>query len=171
MPAIESAKENPMLTRLALSTVALWFAAACSASSDPSPASDTSKFIGTWTYEAGSTISLECAGAAAQTIDLSKVPPTGQPGYFTFSPEPGAALHEIDARGCQYEWTVAGDAASATPNETCASFPDGRGGMQIVHLQSGTKSTSDGATMAIDVHFTTDTAGCTATVHGSATKS
>jgi hypothetical protein len=148
---------------LALST------AACAGGSGPS-APDTSRFLGTWTYQPGSTIAIACAGRSAGTIDLSRVPPANQPGYFTFSSGAGAVLHEVDARGCAYDWTLSGDAAAATPGQSCATFPDGKGGSQVVHLQDGTKSTSDGATMAVDVHFVND-AGCAITVSGTAQRS
>jgi hypothetical protein len=143
---------------------------ACSGSNPPLDA--TSKFAGTWTYQPGSTIVAACAGAASQTIDLSKVPPQNRPGYFIFSPSGGASLHEVDARGCEYDWTVSGDAATAASGQSCANFPDGRGGSRLVHLVSGTKSTADGASMAIDVHFATDApSSCAIRVEGTATKS
>jgi hypothetical protein len=52
-----------------------------------------------------------------------------------------------------------------------ANFPDGRGGSQLAHLQSGTKSTTDGASMTIDVHFATDApSNCAIHVQGTASK-
>jgi hypothetical protein len=140
-------------------------------STSAAPAEATSPFTGTWTYQPGSTIVADCAGAPEQTLDLSKVPPANQPGYFTFSATGADALHEVDARGCQYDWTVSGAAASAAAGQSCATFPDGRGGNRVVHLQSGTKTTNDGAQMSVDVRFTTDPpSSCTIHVQGIATK-
>ncbi len=147
------------------------FAVACSSSEDAPVADGTSKFLGKWTYQPGSAILIDCPGSPSQSIDLSKVPPANQPGYFTFSEELEGVVHEVDARGCAYDWTVSGDAATARPSQSCTTFPDGRGGNQVVHLETGTKSTADGISMAIDVHFTTDTPGCAVTVRGTARKS
>jgi hypothetical protein len=143
---------------------------ACSSSSPPPD--EASKFVGTWTYRPGSAIVAACAGAAAQTIDLAKVPPQNQPGFFTFSPGGGSSLQEVDARGCRYDWSVAGEVANAAAGQSCASFPDGRGGNRLVHLVSGTKSTADGASMDVDVQFETDPpSSCAIRVRGTATKS
>lgn len=155
----------------------IWFslllagtAAACGGNSGASSAAETSKFLGRWTYQLGSALVIDCPGAPSQLIDLSRVPPANQPGYFTFSATSQALIHEVDARGCVYDWTVSGEVANAIPNQACTSFPDGRGGNQVVHLQTGTKSTSDGVSMNVDVHFTTD-AGCAVVVRGTANKS
>jgi hypothetical protein len=81
-------------------------------------------------------------------------------------------VHEVDARGCQYEWNVSGDVATAASGQSCANFPDGHGGALVVHLQSGSKSTTDGASLDVDVHFTTDApSSCNIHVHGTTTKS
>ena len=45
-----------------------------------------------------------------------------------------------------------------------------RGGSQAVDLQSGTKSTNDGVSMSVEVHFSTRTPGCAAVVSGTARK-
>jgi hypothetical protein len=148
----------------------LSFSVACSSSGPPTD--ETSKFAGTWTYLAGSAIVADCAGAPTQTIDLSKVPPQNRPGFFTFSPTGGTSLHEVDARGCQYDWSVSGDVATAMAGQSCATFPDGAGGNRLVHLVSGTKSTVEGASMSVDVRFATDApSSCAIRVQGSATKS
>jgi hypothetical protein len=141
---------------------------ACS-SSPPSP-SDTSKFIGNWQYEPGSAIIVDCPNAAPQMINLSKSAPGGQPGHFTFSEKSDNLVHEVDARGCQYDWTVSGNDASAIPNQSCATFPDGKGGNRVVLLKSGTKSTSDGTTMTVDVQFRDTSATCAISVRGTAAK-
>jgi hypothetical protein len=158
-----------MKTRF-LATLLLPSVLACvSSAPGPDPAS---KFSGRWTYELGSSIVVDCPGAASQTIDLSRVPPANQPGYFSLTPADAADLHEVDARGCQYNWSVAGGVATAAAGQSCATFPDGRGGNRLVHLSSGTKSTSDGAVMTIDVHFVTDApSSCAIAVRGTATKS
>jgi hypothetical protein len=152
--------------------LALALALATSACSSSSTAADASNaFVGRWTYQPGSAIVVDCPSTPETTMDLSKVPPSNQPGFFSFSTS-GSGLHEVDARGCAYDWTIVGDVASAAPGQSCATFPDGRGGNRLVHLQSGTKSTSDGATMTVDVHFTADdAAGCTIHVQGAAKKS
>jgi hypothetical protein len=143
---------------------------ACS-SAEPSP-DETSEFVGTWTYRPGSAILADCAGTAPQTIDLSSVPPQDRPGFFTFSAGGAASLHEVDARGCAYDWGVSGDVAIAAPGRSCATFPDGRGGNRLVHLVSGTKSLTGAGAMAVDVHFVTDApSSCAIRVHGTATKS
>lgn len=127
---------------------------------------------GRWTYEAGSTIVADCEGAPEQTIDLSKAAPAGQPGYFVLSAADAGGLHEVDARGCQYDWDVSGGVATARGGQSCDTFPDGRGGNRLVHLLSGTKSSSDGASMAVDVRFSTDApSSCAIRVQGTATKS
>jgi hypothetical protein len=120
----------------------------------------------------GSTIVAECAGASPQTIDLSNVGPQNQPGFFTFSRSGVASLHEVDARGCEYDWSVSGEVATAAAGQSCASFPDGQGGNRLVHLVSGAKSLADGGSMAVDVHFVTDApSSCAIRVQGTATKS
>ena len=105
------------------------------------------------------------------SIDLSNLPPANRPGYFTFAAGDGQLVHEVDARECAYDWAVAGGVATARPDQSCANFPNGRGGSKVAHLQNGTKSTSNGADMTVDVHFTTDTPGCAITVRGTANKS
>jgi hypothetical protein len=130
---------------------------------------DTSKFVGKWVYQAGSAITIDCPGAPTQTLDLSSVPPANQPGYFTFTVKSGEVLHELDARGCRYDWTVSGNVASAS-NQSCSTFPDGHGGSQVVQLQSATKSTADGESMTVNTHFTNQQ-GCTITGRGNAHKS
>jgi hypothetical protein len=142
------------------------------ASTSPAPEA-TTKFAGTWTYQPGSSILADCAGAALQTIDLSRVPPANHPGFFVLSPaDAGAELLEVDARGCRYDWQVTGSVATAVSGQSCATFPDGHGGNRLVHMQSGTKSTTDGASMSVDVRFTTDApSSCAIHVQGIATKS
>ena len=137
------------------------------------PAVDlTAKFLGKWTYEPGSVIVVDCASAPQQTLDLSSVPPTGQPGYFSLAASAPGTVHEVDARGCQYDWDIAGDVATAQPGQNCQTFPDGHGGNRPVQLQSGTKTLSDGASIIVDVNFTSDTPeSCGIHVQGSATKS
>jgi hypothetical protein len=144
----------------------------CSSSSAGPPPDDMSRFVGTWTYLPGSAIVADCSSAPEQTLDLSRMPPQDQPGFFTFSASGDASLHEVDARGCQYDWTVSGYDATAFAGQSCATFPDGMGGDRLVHLVSGTKSTTDGSTISVDVHFTTDApSSCTIDVHGTASKS
>jgi hypothetical protein len=145
-------------------TLAIFASAVGCASSSAAPDA-ASKFGGTWTYAAGSTIVADCPGAPPQTIDLAKV------GYFVLTEADDVDLHEIDARGCAYTWSVSGDSATAA-GQSCATFPDGRGGNRVVHMQSGTKTTHDGAAMTVDVHFTTDApSSCSIHVQGTATKS
>src|SRR5215472_4307221 len=127
---------------------------ACSSSG--STPDETSKFVGTWTYLPGSEIVATCAGGATQTIDLSKLPPQNQPGFFAFSSIGSASLHEVDGRGCQYDWNVSGDVATAAAGQSCATFPNGRGGNLLVHMTSGTKSFGDGSLLSVDVHFASD---------------
>jgi hypothetical protein len=137
---------------------------ACSSST-----TDTSKLVGTWTYQPGSTIAIDCPNTPSKSIDLSTVV-GGHPGFFTLSAGGPGTVHEVDARGCTYDWSVTAGVATAAPGQSCATFPDGRGGNQLVHLQTGTKSTSDGASMTVDVHFTND-ASCTIAVTGTANHS
>ena len=158
-----------MHTRFLL-VLAVSAAVACGS---PAPAADTAnKFVGKWTYEPGSTVLVDCPGAPQQTLDLSKVPPANQPGYFSLAESSGDSVHEVDARGCQYDWTVSGDAATAPGGQSCATFPDGRGGNRTVHLQSGTKATTGDGSMTVDVHFTSDAPeSCSIHVQGRAQKS
>jgi hypothetical protein len=107
-------------------SVVVLFTMACGTSSSSPDA--TSKFTGTWRYEPGSTILAECAGVSPQTVDLSRVPPVNQPGYFSLSSTGLADLHEVDARGCEYDWSVTGETAAAASGQSCATFPDGHGG-------------------------------------------
>ena len=135
----------------------------------PAAPDDTTRFVGRWTYQSGSAIVVDCPNAPQQTNDLSRVP-DNQPAYFTFTATAAGRLHEVDARGCQYDWAVAGDVATAASGQSCATFPDGRGGNRVVHLASGTKTTTDGASMRVDVHFTSDD-GCAIHTQGQTTKS
>jgi hypothetical protein len=130
----------------------------------------TTRFVGRWTYQSGSAIVVDCPNVPQQTIDLSRVPPDNQPAYFTFMATAADRLHEVDARGCQYDWAVAGAVATAASGQSCATFPDGRGGNRVVHMASGTKTMTDVASVAVDVHFTSDD-GCAIDVLGQATKS
>jgi hypothetical protein len=149
---------------LLLSTIA------CSSSSQPPDL--TSGFSGKWSYLPGSAIVADCTGAASYTIDLSDVPPQNQPAFFTFTSTSRTSLHEVDARGCQYDWNVSGDVATAAAGQSCSTFPDGAGGDRLVHLVSGMKSTADGAAMSVDVQFVTDSpTNCTIGVQGTAMKS
>ena len=130
----------------------------------------TTRFVGRWTYQSGSAIVADCLNPPQQTIDLSRVPPDNQPAYFTFTVSAADRLHEVDARGCQYDWAVASAVATAASGQSCATFPDGRGGNRVVHMASGTKTTTDGALMRVDVHFTSDD-GCAIHTLGQTTKS
>ena len=148
----------------------LSFAAfACSGQPAAPDDTTTTKFVGRWTYQSGSAIVVDCPNAPQQRIDLSRVPPDNQPGYFTFTATAADRLHEVDARGCQYDWAVSGDVATAVSGQSCATFPDGRGGNRVVHIASGTKTTTDGASMRVDVQFTSDD-GCAIHTQGQATK-
>jgi hypothetical protein len=129
----------------------------------------TTRFVGRWTYQSSSAIVADCPNVPQQTIDLSRVPPDNQPAYFTFTATAVDRLHEVDARGCQYDWTVAGAVATAASGQSCATFPDGRGGNRVVHIASGTKTTTDGTSMRVDVHFTSDD-GCAIHTLGQTTK-
>jgi hypothetical protein len=147
--------------------LALGVATACTTHS---PAEDpAAKFVGTWTYQAGSTNEIDCPGQPPRTIDLAHAI-GGQPAFFTFTATT-AGVHEVDARRCEWDWSIAGDVATAAAGQTCSTFPDGQGGNLTVHVASGTKTTSDGAAIAVDVHFTTDApASCAIHVLGNATK-
>jgi hypothetical protein len=160
-----------MTTRflLALSLSVFAFGLACA--SQPATPDDpaASKFVGKWTYQAGSVVLADCPNAPQQTIDLSRIPPDNQPAYFTFTATAPDRLHEVDARGCQYDWTVVGDVATAAPGQSCTTFPDGRGGNRVVHITSGTKTLTGGTSLSVDVHFTSDDA-CAIHTMGQTTK-
>jgi hypothetical protein len=141
---------------------------ACGA--QPTAPDDTSRFAGRWNYQSGSAIVADCPNTPRQMIDLSRVPPDNQPAYFVFTPTSANRLHEVDARGCQYDWTVVGDVATAASGQSCATFPDGRGGNRVVHITSGTKTMAGTASISVDVHFTSDD-GCVIQVQGQTTKS
>jgi hypothetical protein len=128
-------------------------------------------FAGTWTYQTGSTIVSDCGGGPEQTVDLTQAAPMGRPAFFTFTASPGGeVLHEVDARGCNYTWTVNGDVAQLDPGQSCATFPDGRGGNRLVHAESGTKQLA-GDAIQVDVHFATDApSSCAIHVLGTAKK-
>lgn len=129
----------------------------------------TTRFVGTWTYQPGSAIVADCPNAPQQAIDLSRLPPDSQPGYFTFTATAPDRLHEVDGRNCQYDWDVAGPVATAASGQSCATFPDGRGGNRVVRIASGTKTMTDVGSMRVDVHFTSDD-GCAIHVQGQAMK-
>jgi hypothetical protein len=152
-----------VLFALGLSTIA------CGAAQPMAP-DDTVRFVGRWNYQAGSAIVADCPNAPSQTIDLSRIPPDNQPAYFVLSATATARLHEVDARGCQYDWAVAGDVATAAPGQSCATFPDGRGGNRAVRIASGTKTMSGSGSIGVDVRFTSDD-GCAIHVQGQTTKS
>jgi hypothetical protein len=160
-----------MLDRLPASLL-LFLATAPIACTSPSSTPDaTAKFAGTWTYQPGSAIVAQCAGAPDQAIDLSKVPGMNRPGFFMLAAAGNGMLHEVDARGCQYDWSVSDDVASAASGQSCSTFPDGRGGTRLVRMQSGTKTTHDGASLTVDVRFATDEpSNCSIHVQGTATK-
>jgi len=163
-------QEAIMQTRLFLGPVLVSTLAACSG---PARVADTTtEFVGKWIYQSGSTILIDCPNTPEQSIDLSRVPPANQPAYFSLASSGVDTLHEIDARGCQYDWTVAGDVATAASGQSCATFPDGRGGNRVVQLQAGTKTTTDAASMVVDVHFASDAPeACSIHVRGQAAKS
>ena len=141
---------------------------ACGAS--PTAPDDLARFVGRWNYQSGSAVIADCPNVPQQIIDLSRVPPDNQPAYFVFTATAADRLHEVDARGCQYDWTVAGNVATAAAGQSCATFPDGRGGNRVVHITSGTKTLTESASISVDVHFTSDD-GCTIHTLGQTTKS
>jgi hypothetical protein len=154
------------------SLLALALVSAFACSSQAPAADSTAKFVGKWTYQPGSTILADCPNAPEQSLDMARMLPANQPGYFSFAESTVNGVHEVDARGCQYDWTVAGDVATAASGQSCATFPDGHGGKRLVHLQSGTKTTPDGASISVDVHFVSDAPeSCSIHVQGQATKS
>jgi len=145
-------------------------AAACSGPSSVTPSGDPARFAGKWTYQSGSIVLEDCANAPEQTIDLSKAI-GGQPAFFTMTTTNGG-IHEVDARGCQYDWDVSADVATAVGGQSCGNFPDGHGGTLLVRLQSGKKSMSDVGSLNVDVHFATDApSSCNIHVQGTAIKS
>jgi hypothetical protein len=144
------------------------FAIACGA--PPTAPEETTGFDGRWNYQFGSAVVADCPNAPRQTIDLSKTPPDNQPAYFILMATASDRLHEVDARGCQYEWAVAGNVATAASGQSCATFPDGRGGNRSVHITSGTKTMTDSESISVDVHFTSDD-GCAIHVLGQTMKS
>ena len=152
-----------------LLTLSLSAFACSTAPTAPTTPSDTTRFVGKWNYQSGSASVADCPNASQQRIDLSRVPPDNQPAYFVFTATAADRLHEVDARGCQYDWAVAGDVATAASGQSCATFPDGRGGNRVVHITSGTKTLTDGARISVDVHFTSDD-GCVVHVLGQTIK-
>jgi hypothetical protein len=157
-----------MSTRILLALLSLSAVACCGQPAAPDDTT-TTRFVGRWTYQSGSAIVADCPNPPQQTIDLSRLPPDNQPGYFTVTATAADRLHEVDGRGCQYDWGVAGAVATAAAGQSCTTFPDGRGGNRVVHMASGTKTTTDGASMRVDVHFTSDD-GCAIHVQGQAMK-
>jgi hypothetical protein len=152
--------------------LALALVSALGCSSKAPAADSTAKFVGQWVYQPGSTILVDCPNAPQQSLDLASVPPANQPGYFSLAESTVNGLHEVDGRGCQYDWVVAGDVATAASGQSCATFPDGHGGNRVVHFQSGTKTATGDASLVVDVHFTSDAPeSCSIHVQGQATKS
>ena len=156
-----------VFTRLAIAAIAL---SACGDTLGRSSSDDAAQFVGRWTYLAGSSVVINCPGQPPVVTDLSKVPPTNQPAFFVFSEVSLTRVHEIDARGCEYDWTIAGSDAVGVSGQSCDKFPDGRGGATSVTLVDGVKSTRDGRTMAVAVNFQITQAACTAAVRGTAVK-
>jgi hypothetical protein len=151
-----------MYARITLSCL-LGLVASCGA------ADDRAKFEGTWVFQAGSTFSVACPGQPAQVLDLTNVPPSGTPAHFMLSALAATKLHEIDGLGCNYDWAVAGAHATLDPpQQSCAQFPDGHGGMTTMTAQSGEKDSSDGKSMI--VHIDLVAGPCSATVAGTAIK-
>jgi hypothetical protein len=141
-------------------------------SSGTDAASDTDKFLGHWTYQPGSMVTITCAGQPPRTQDLGNPPPGGTAANFTMTLESMGIIHEIDDAHCSYEWDVESDVASLPPGQSCSTIPDGRGGKTTNTVVSATKTTSDGETMTIKISGNVGAPGktCPLTINGTAKK-
>jgi hypothetical protein len=76
---------------------------------DPDAGAD---FVGTWTYSSGTTTTISCEG-------LSKTEPLT--GALSIVAEIDADLAIADESGCITKYDVAGDIATARPNQSCGA--------------------------------------------------
>jgi hypothetical protein len=145
--------------------------AGCSSSgSGSSPVDPRALFLGTWVYQAGSTMTLACPGQPASSVDLSRIA-AGRPATFTMTLGGGGdVVDEVDSAGCEHAFHVQSDVGTAIPGDLCSTFPDGRGGLTTISTKSGTKSTSDGRTMTINIEASVGPTSCDAHVSGTAAK-
>jgi hypothetical protein len=145
---------------------------ACGSSSSTDTAADTDKFLGHWTYQPGSMVTIACAGQPSRAQDLGSPPPGGSAANFTMTLESTGILHELDDADCSYHWNVESDVASLSAGQSCSTIPDGRGGKTTNTVVSATKTTSDGETMTIEITGNVGAPGmtCPLTIHGTAKK-
>jgi hypothetical protein len=146
-----------------LATLVLLFAG-CDSQSDSDPdsdwMSDIDKFIGRWTYQAGSKVVVSCPGQPELSIPIES---TGI-SVTRVSDRALRAVADPEGGGCMYDYAVAGDIASFIPGQRCTTIPDGRGGTLTESPSSGTLVTEDGQTMTD--RASGDLGGCTDTTMG-----
>ncbi len=119
-------------------------------------------FVGQWTFQAGSEVTIACPGAP------SMVAPIGNTGLAL---EQGAdgTLHGVSSVGCRYAYTVDGNSATMTPGQTC-EVPDGHGGLATERLTHDVLMLHDAHTLTLDAVGTIGPAGdgaCALSVSGS----
>jgi hypothetical protein len=140
--------------------VTLALAAGCG---DDAPV-DSDKFLGTWTYDAGSKVEITCPGRPVVTVSIAA-------STITVS---RLALDEVhiaaSSGGCAYDYTVVGDTASAKPGQSCVLAPPGGPPLTEVPDPGPAVITEDGRTLR-DVSTAKINGACTGVTTATATRS
>jgi hypothetical protein len=148
--------------------------AGCAAQAQPPSADSTTSaaltvtdgeeaFVGTWTFEAGSQVTIACPGAAvAQLVQ----PLAGT--QLVLSAGDDGLIHAVNGVGCHYRYAMDKnkDEASLVRGQTC-EVPDGRGGTATEHLEHDVITlAADG--LKVNANGTLD--ACALTVTGTLTR-
>jgi hypothetical protein len=122
------------------------------APSDLASTDETTKFLGTWSYGAGSMATTDCPGQMPR--DLSTY-------TFTVSLKSGKTItfSAGSAINCSFDFTVAGTTATLVPNQSCTTTVSGTS--VTVTPDSGTMITADGVTGSLMAHANVDGGLCT----------
>lgn len=130
----------------------------------PDTLSGARAFAGTWTYQRGSQVVVQCPGRPDQPIPLDGT-------TITLTPSDDATVHvAASSGGCAYDYSVRGGVATVVPGQRCETLPDGMGGTTTevpligALALTGPQSLSDSAQSRIG-------GACTATTSGTAVRS
>jgi hypothetical protein len=103
---------------------------------------ETQKFLGTWTYQNGSTVTLTCSGAQPQVSPLM--------GNITLAQGTTAGRVVISTEACSIAFTVAGNVATLAGAQSCTvmvSDADGKPVSETLNYTAASLTTSDGANL------------------------
>jgi hypothetical protein len=115
----------------------LWCALLCGCGA---PAEPFGKFVGTWSYQAGSSVMAACPAPIGNTNTMLT-------GNVRVVAGLDADLVVLDAAGCNVPYTVDGDVATAKVGHMCTHPGPQMGVTQSNTVTSGSFTNTDGKTM------------------------